>query len=446
MSQRRQIIKQLLVLGLWGFGRNAEALGTKRKAAMKQAIMAIRRRDDTIIRLPTIGDGYKMTWCADDRQLIVVNDGAGWLDPPERFFKRSLWSLRGAEPGKAVAELETHYPSVDQAQEAEEAPHYHGHGLLAVNGRIYQFMCALDREQDRPRHWTTAKLIFSDDNGRTWRNQDGTHPVRWEDWDEQRPGKFAFFNEEDGCFSLLSILQMGQDYRANRDGYIYVYGTNGNVDGRMNQLVLFRVRIDEILDRRAYQFFAGRRPDGLPVWSHDIAQRQPVHVFPAGWVNSKNLFPGDLVVETWLPSVVFNEPLGLYMMIASGNGCADDGTEFGKASYLGFWVSETPWGPWRQVHEENRWLAGSDPQSRLYSPQISPKWIAADGRSFWLVWCDLVGIRDLAGAPADAAPPQPAGIEAAPSAAQSALEANATMKAFMPRYAFNAQLIELDVR
>lgn len=444
MSQRRQLLKQLLAFGLWGIG--GKALAARRgEGQLGKRIVAVRRRDDTLVQLPTIGDGYKMTWTADGRQLTVVNDGAGWIDPPDRFFKRSLWSLRGADPRNIAASLEAHYPNVDQSQEAEDAPHYHGHGLLAVRGRIYQFLSALDSEQDRPRHWKTAKLIYSDDNGRTWRNQNGTSPVQWENWDEQSSESLTFFNEPDGCFSLLSILQMGQDYRANRDGYIYVYGPNGNVDGRMNELMLFRVRIDQILDRKAYAFFAGRRADGSPRWSGSLNDRRPVHVFPRGWVNYKNLFPGDLVVETWLPSVVFNEALNTNMMVSAGNGCAEDGTEFGKASYLGVWVSETPWGPWRQVHEDKAWITGDDPQSRLYSPQIGPQWIAADGRSFWMVWCDLKGIRDMPGEPEQESQDTGERVDAAGTPEQRALNANKAMQAYMPRYGFNAQLVELDV-
>ncbi|SLJ94923.1 DUF4185 domain-containing protein [Novosphingobium mathurense] len=444
MSQRRDFLKQSIAVGLcaaWSQSAYA-ALAPDARAGI---IRALRRRDDTIVKLPTIGDGYKMTWTPDNRQLTVVNDGAGWVNPPDMFYKRSLWSIGGNDPHEASAHIVDGYPSVEQSQEPEEAPHYHGHGLLAVNGRIYQFLTALDRAEDRPRHWTTAKLIYSEDGGRTWRNQDGTSPVQWEDWHEQKKDKFAFFNEPDGCFSLLTVLQMGQDYRANRDGYIYVYGTNGSVDGKMNELVLFRVGIEEILDRRAYRFFAGIQPDGTPLWSPVLDDRQPVHVFPRGWVNSTNLFPGDLVVETWLPSIVFNEALDAYMMVSAGNGCADDGTEFGKPSYLGFWISETPWGPWRQVHEERAWTPGGDPQSRAYSPQISPKWMSDDGKSFWLVWTDLKGIREIAqatNAPDEGDSPE---AKSAPSASEAALEANEVMHSFMPGYGFNAQLVELDV-
>lgn len=441
MSHRRDFLKRSVAFSLVAsFGKSAAA--TIASPDRARTVRSVRRRDATIVRLPTIGDGYKMTWTADGRQLTGVNDGAGWISPPDRFFKRSLWTISGEDPRFLSARLVDGYPAVEESQEPDDAPHYHGHGLLAVKGRIYQFLCALDRAEDRPRHWTTSKLIYSDDGGDTWRNQDGTYPVRWESWSEQAKDKFAFFNEPGGCFALLTILQMGQDYRANSDGYIYVYGTNGSVDGRMNELVMFRVSVEDMLDRRAYRFFAGFGSDGKARWSEAIEKRRPVHVFPRGWVNSTNLFPGDLVVETWLPSIVFNEALGVYMMVAAGNGCAPDGTEFGKASYLGFWVSDTPWGPWRQVHEERAWTPDGDPGSRAYSPQIAPQWISADGKSFWLVWTDLKGIRQIGEEMTD---PEKDG-SGTMSARASALQANQTMHAFMPGYGFNAQLVELNVR
>ena len=67
---------------------------------------------------------------------------------------------------------------------------------------------------------------------------------------------------------------------------------------------------------------------------------------------------------------------------------------FGKPSYLGFWVAEQPWGQWRQVHEETEWTPGGDVNARAYQPQISPKWIAADGRSFWLAYTDFQVLED----------------------------------------------------
>lgn len=395
--------------------------------------------------MPGLGDGFKMSWGADDQQFVVQNDGTGWSDtPPRTFFKRSLWSMTGS-PTSATVRPIANYPNVDRSMEPDDVPDYHGHGLLAVNGNVYQFLGALDRAEDRPRRWNAAKLIYSNDGGKNWRNQDGSYPVRGENWDQQSSDNLAFFNEPNGCFSLLSFLQMGRDYRANRDGAVYVYSPNGNLDGLMNELVMFRVPASKVLDRSAYEFFAGRTASGSPIWKKDISERRPVHVFPRGWVNSTSLFPGDIVVETWLPSVVYNEPLGIYMMVGAGTGCAADGTEFARPSYLGFWVSDTPWGPWRQIHEETAWTPGGDMASRPYSPQIAPKWIAPDGKSLWLVWTDLKGIRSLSD-PGDPSTAEPSAEQREGLDREKGILAEAeTMRRAMPLYSLNAQRLDLDI-
>ena len=69
-------------------------------------------------------------------------------------------------------------------------------------------------------------------------------------------------------------------------------------------------------------------------------------------------------------------------------GCASDGKWFGKPSYLGLYAAAKPWGPWTQIYEEATWAPDKDLSARAYQPQIAPKWIASDGKSFWLVWTD----------------------------------------------------------
>lgn len=441
MSNRRDVLKRVAAVGISALplchaGHSAAA--TSDASAGKRAVRAAVRRDETLLKLGGIGDGYKMSWGASGEQYVVVNDGPGWLSPATTFFNTRMWSMGGTPKAPLFRQVDG-YPELIRGARPEDASHYYGHGLLAVGGRIYQFLSTLDQAEDRPRHWTGAKLIYSDDGGRIWRNQDGSTPVVWEDWKEQSRESFAFFNEPDGCFSLLSILQMGQDYSANRDGYVYVYGPNGSVDGLMNELVMFRVAVGKVLDRASYEFFGGLQPDGMARWSRDIATRKPVHKFPAGWVNYTNLFPGDLVVESWLPSVVYNPALNLYMMSSAGIGCAPDGTEFGKPSYLGLWVAQTPWGPWRQIHEDTAWTPAGDPAARAYAPQISPKWIEPDGKSFWLVWPDLRGIRDFA---RDEALMEAALAKADTPEKRNAIEVD-FIRRYMPEFSFSTQRVDL---
>ena len=439
MPSRREILQQGCALALGAAGTATIVRAAQHPAgAGLPGIRSIVRRDETILRLGGVGDGYKMTWDAGDRQLVVVNDGTGWAANPTAFYGARLWNLEGEARNAVFSDL-TGYPELNDSARPENSPRYFGHGVLAAGARLYQFLSTLDRATERPRQWAGAKLIYSNDRGLTWCNQDGSSPVVWEDWAAQSRERFAFFQEPHGAFSLLSILQMGRNYSANRDGYIYVYGLNGSVDGRMNELVMFRTPIAELTSRRAYEYFGGRRADGSARWVKDIDARAVVHTFPRGWVNRTNLFPDDLVVESWLPSVVYNEPLGLYMMVSAGIGCASDGTEFGKPSYLGVWVASTPWGPWRQIHEERSWTPGKDPTARAYAPQISPKWIAADGRSFWLVWSDVRGIRTFARDRAllDAA------LEKADTPQKSAAVMWDFTRRYMPGYSFNAQRVDL---
>jgi hypothetical protein len=265
-----------------------------------------------------------------------------------------------------------------------ESSRYYNFGTLALGGRLYQFLSTPNHPFGEPApRFVGAKLIDSPDNGKTWRNQDGSSPVRWEKWDQRSKQNMAFFEEDGDAFSLITVLQMGKDYEYNKDGFVYLFSPNGNVEGTMNQVVLCRVTKERITDRAAYQFFAGAAGEEAPKWSAKIADRKPVLTCPAGWVN-KHVHP-----YAWHPSVVYYPATGQYLMANWGMGTDADGNWFGKPSYLGFWTAPHPWGPWTQVHEETAWTPGGDKGARCYQPQIAPKWIAQDGKSFWLVWTDF---------------------------------------------------------
>src|SRR5262249_14426497 len=127
---------------------------------------------------------------------------------------------------------------------------------------------------------------------------------------------------------------------------------------------------------------SGVQSNGGAKWSQAIDARKPVHTFPRGWVNSL-LHP-----YAWHPSIVYYPALGAYLMANWGMGSSPQGDWFAKPSYLGFWMAPQPWGPWTQVHEETSWMPAGEASARAFQPQIAPKWIAADGKSFWLVWTD----------------------------------------------------------
>ena len=127
---------------------------------------------------------------------------------------------------------------------------------------------------------------------------------------------------------------MGKNYEHNRDGYVYGYAPYGNGEGAANQLAMFRVPQDGIRARSEYEFFVSRNRDGSANWSEHIDARGVVQAFP------RCHWPWTC----WHPSVVYNAPLGVFMMANWGMGLGADGPGLDKPSYLGFWRAEHPWG------------------------------------------------------------------------------------------------------
>jgi hypothetical protein len=48
----------------------------------------------------------------------------------------------------------------------------------------------------------------------------------------------------------------------------------------------------------------------------------------------------------WEPSVVYNAPLGLYVMANWDMSLSPEGKYFARASYVGIWTAPQPRGPW----------------------------------------------------------------------------------------------------
>ena len=397
----------------------------------KPASVSATRREETIVRLGGHGDNFHPTWAADDNQYIAVCDGYGFVDPAVAFYNSRMTRVAG-DPVSGVS-----YSDVPGYPEITGFGRYYNFGTIVIDGTFYQFLStpetAFGDAMETGTTFVGAKLVYSPDLGKTWYNQDGSTPVVFEPFDERSTANMAFFEEDGGTFALPSFLQMGKDYSANTDGYVYVFSPNGPADGTMNQIVMFRVPKDKILDRGAYEYFVSRNADGTATWSTDITKRGVVHENPTGWVN-KWLHPW-----AWLPSLAYNEGLGLYMMTNWGMGLADDGKWFGRPSYLGIWVAEQPWGPWTQVHEDKHWTPGGDEHAQCYHPVITPKWIAPDGKSFWLVWTDF----QVVGTEEEQAE-RTTKTEAA-KAAKDVPALKALARENQPYYSFSAQRVDLTV-
>ena len=348
-------------------------------------ITGMRRLDETIHRMGGRGDNWHTTWAANDKLYTGMCDGTGFPDVEGHtgmFYISRVYAINGDPPHHSFEHLPG-FPDLTKGPAQDDRNTYYGFGLIALDDHLYYYLST-------PNHpffcegarFVGSKLIYSPDLGETWLNQDGSALV-WEGWAERSRDNMAFFEEPDDVFSLITVLQMSKNYEHNRDGYVYIYTPNGSVEGSMNQLAMLRVPKDRILDRSSYEYFVSRKDDGSASWSRDINDRGASLTFPSGYVNVK-VHP-----YAWQPGVVYNAPLDVYMMSNWGMAVSDDGTWFDGPSYLGFWVADQPWGPWRQVHEEASWTPAGDQLATAYQPQISPKWIAEDGKSFWMAWTDF---------------------------------------------------------
>lgn len=450
MTTRREFLQRAAIGALVGpiTGVAAEDMGsaghpirtTHRRDQSSKVRLRLVRREETTLRLGGRGDNYHMTWGADDCQFVAVCDGTGWFQNATEPFNSRLFAISG-EPQRPAFHDVPGYPELKAVSKTEFENRYYGFGTLAVEGRIYQFLSTPNHRffQSDGSVWpgarfVGAKLIYSPDNGRTWCNQDGSTPVVWERWSQRSRDNMIFFEEPQDAFSLLSILQMGRSYQANRDGYVYVYAPNGSTDGTMNQLVMFRAPKGKVLVRESYEYFAGHGRDGEALWTKDLGAREVVQTFPRGWVNS-SYHPW-----AWMPSVTYNAPLDLYLMASWGTKSGADGLWFQGPSYLGFWAASKPWGPWAQIHEETEWMPAGERRACAFSPQISPKWIAADGKSFWLAWSDIQ-IVDEAGARQIEQEMK----QILQPTAQDQLRWNSQWQRVRPYYALNVQRVDITM-
>jgi hypothetical protein len=167
------------------------------------------------------------------------------------------------------------------------------------------------------------------------------------------------------------FVEYGRDGHAGPDGsevYVYAVSNDGSWNNG-NSMSIGRVRRDRIsrLEASDWEFFAGFEPSGRPAWKprHDTAS----FMF---WA------PG----RTSMTGVHYIAGLGLYIMPQWSYPRLGDPTiafeEKFRTTRLEFWQAPAPWGPWSLFHDQE-----FHPQS-WYNPCLPSKFIAPDGRSFWI--------------------------------------------------------------
>jgi hypothetical protein len=156
-----------------------------------------------------------------------------------------------------------------------------------------------------------ARLHRSRDHGASW------EPAGWA------------FTSQDGLVGG-NILQFGRDYSGARDGYVYHYMLEAKQPDASNnqmqtpgQIILLRAPRDRLMERDAYEAYAGRDAEH-PRWSTRLSERRPIFEDTSGIGSALGIsyHPG---LKRYLLCTEHAEP-------SSGN--------------LGIFEAPEPWGPW----------------------------------------------------------------------------------------------------
>lgn len=359
---------------------------------------------ESLVRLDNPGDNWCITWAQDGSQITSMCDG-NWLNleyPEEGYFHNHLFRIEGEATGFQREDI-PNYPEFAGAEGS-----WFGYGVVAVDGNIYSAVSKTPLGG-----WSGPfrglKLLKSSDLGASWyrldRKGDALRLLAKDSMRNVADQAEMFFMEEYGMphqeqmaypFSFVDFVQCGKNNSAARDGYIYIYSPEGAFS---HKLTLARVEKEKLGMRDEWRYFIKYNDNGQPLWSEDIEDRGYVYEYPEK--SEKGHYFGWY---SWLPSVVWNRGLDLYIMVNGGTyggfGLTDSDKDYydtwmhTETGSLGFWYSEHPYGPWKQFFYTDYWTVDHE-RNRTYQPKLSPKWISDDGRKMVLIWSDAM--KDMKG-------------------------------------------------
>lgn len=243
------------------------------------------------------GDLWFTTWGDNDVLYTSWGDGLGLIDKNKSFTDMGIGQLSGlpnAFSGKNVFKDEVPVNPTD-AFAVNDKPS----SLIYLNN---QLIGQFHRPLEDP---NIGYLAVSTDGGATWSK------------DYQTP----WTKEVQSPFRCMFFINQGQNYGLNQDGYVYAFGI-GKEWGWTGGVYLTRVKVEQILSYRAYEYFSGLNPKtSEPQWTADQQSAQPID----------GLFTSQQFSAIYHP--------GIQRYVAMTNQWIFD--------------APTPWGPWTVC---DKWL------------------------------------------------------------------------------------------
>ena len=379
----------------WGFESGQSCLMRAAEPDSSGTPSGVRFDLATLRRVGGKGDNWCQTWAADGSIVTAMDDG-DWFTSEYRYHSR-LYRLYGDQNNFSRHDV-TGYPRFHTNDDG-----WFAYGMLSAGGTLYSMVSKTQTGAWSEGPFRGVKMLRSYDNGASWSRVDRNNidrPIGASDWAVQSTDSSEMFFKEEFArsgsgknaypFSFVSFVQSGQDHRASKDGYVYVYAPEGS---NSHELQLARVPAAQLGQRSAWQYFSGWNR-GNATWSKDINSRRANLVLP-----ERNAAGEYFGWYSWLPSVVWNPGLQLYVMANGGTYAGHSMTKstsdyynkwmHTKSGSLGLWYSETPYGPWKQFFYTDYWTP-DNAGNLTYQPKLSPKWISDDGKKMVLIWSDAM--------------------------------------------------------
>ena len=292
--------------------------------------------EDEIVRLggERTGDNWPLTWGDDGLLYTSYADGNGFGEGPVNYTL-AFATVSGVPPHHSGQDFHSDSDiPVGWGVEGVKAS-----GLLMAGGALYLWVRNFIVDGD----WRHARLACSADRGRTW---------TWADW------HFG------GTFGCPEFIQYGPNYQGARDGHVYVVSQSGDSAYEFDpHVVMARVPADRVMEREAYEFYAGLGANGDPLWSPDIEQRRPTFTDPRGVQRI---------------GLTYNAALQRYILVTAH----DDGSGATHTPALVVFDAPEPWGPWTTVYYDDAWSA----DGWMIHHKFPTAWMSADGRTMWLAF------------------------------------------------------------
>lgn len=308
-------------------------------------------------------DNWPITWADDDNQYTVSGDGPGFNTGG--WHEMIISRITGNSPETMVG---TDVSVMDDGGKS--------YGIISVGGILYMWT----GPGSGGISYNEARMKKSTNRGQSWIS-----------------ASWAFVKSEG--MIMPTILNFGKDNAGARDNYVYHYFIQLQNDSyeltvhKPGIIYLLRSPNDRIMDRSAYEFFAGFDINGNPKWTANLAGRQPV-------------FQDTLNGVGWNLSVSYNPGLQRYFLITEHTATVEGN--------IGIFDAPAPWGPWTTVLYAKSWGSPAIDATTFFW-NFSNKWLSTDGKDFTLIFTG-VGSNDswntvrgsfLISAPKDMTPPNP---------------------------------------